>query len=94
MQARFEERVAGLEGRSCSSRRRPQRRQKLGPRCLPAVPSNVECLQTCFRILAEGKYNKQVRSNKSSLLLRIEWQNTQTLQLKLNGNYLQKYLRC
>jgi hypothetical protein len=33
---------------------------------------------------------KQVTSNKSSLLLKIDLQNTQTIQLIKNGNYLQK----
>jgi hypothetical protein len=32
---------------------------------------------------------KQVAWNKSRLLLRIIFQNTQTLKLNLNGNYLQ-----
>jgi hypothetical protein len=36
---------------------------------------------------------KQVASNKLSLLPKIDLQNTQTLLLNLNGNYLQKYLR-
>ncbi len=33
---------------------------------------------------------KQVDLNKSSLLLKIILQNTQTLQISQNGNYLQK----
>jgi hypothetical protein len=43
--------------------------------------------------LAPGKLIfiiKRVYLNKSSLLLRIDLQNTQTLQLNENGNYLQK----
>jgi len=39
-------------------------------------------------------YNKQVASNKSGLLLKIILQSTQTFQLNLNGNHLQKKLRC
>jgi hypothetical protein len=35
-------------------------------------------------------YNKQVTSNKSSLLLMIILQNTQKLQPNYNGSYLQK----
>ncbi len=36
---------------------------------------------------------KQCFEEKTSLLLKIDLQNTQTLQLNENENYLQKYLR-
>ncbi len=36
---------------------------------------------------------KQITPNKSSLIMTINLQNTQTSQLNLNENYLQKKLR-
>ncbi len=45
-----------------------------------------------YRKFHDSVMTKQVASNKSSLILKITLQNTQTYKLNYNGNYVQKYL--
>ncbi len=52
-----------------------------------------EKILTWLYYIIDSSIIKWVTSDNSSLLLKIDLQNTQTLQLNYNWNYLQKWLR-